>query len=208
MVRYAILFMVTVVVVSCASMPTTEVASENNLPGAVYVPRATITAFQPSYSPYSNWSVTVPAFYMDRKPVSNRAFLEFTMANPRWKKSRIAGNLHDGGYLQHWKGDEPIDSDALDQPVHSISYHAALAYCKAQGKILPTLDQYRAAMKYIILGTRSGGKHAGHLCQILYSSCVSFYAHRLDESSMAFYPREQTRCTKTIRSIPVYEEPT
>jgi formylglycine-generating enzyme required for sulfatase activity len=78
-------------------------------------------------------------------PVSNREFLDFVRANPQWHKSRIAGNLHDGNYLKHWDGDETVKASEVDDPVRYVSFYAASAFCKALGKKLPDLHNYRTA---------------------------------------------------------------
>ena len=104
---------------------------------AVAVPAATING--------KDWSRNVPAFRIDLKPVCNREFLEFVQANPQWKKSRIASNLHDGNYLKYWDGDEAMKSRDMNSPVRYVSYYAAVAYCSALHRKLPTLEHYRAA---------------------------------------------------------------
>lgn len=104
---------------------------------AMAVPAATLTG--------SGWGAQVSAFRMDLRPVSNREFLEFVRSYPKWKKSQISRDLHDGDYLKYWEGDETIKSAELDRPVSYVSYYAALSYCKASGKELPNLNEYRVA---------------------------------------------------------------
>jgi uncharacterized caspase-like protein len=94
-----------------------------------------------------DWSWIVPSFRIDLAPVSNKEFLEFVKSNPQWKKSRVSSALHDGDCLKHWKGDESINAEETDHPVHYVSYYAAEAYCKSFNKSLPWLNHYRAASK-------------------------------------------------------------
>jgi formylglycine-generating enzyme required for sulfatase activity len=52
----------------------------------------------------------------------------------------------EGGYLAEWRADlDPGDADVLRRPVTSVSWFAAKAYCAAQGKRLPTVDEWEYA---------------------------------------------------------------
>lgn len=87
------------------------------------------------------------AFRLDRYPVSNREFLAFVQQHPQWRRSRIAALFADAHYLSHWSGDVALREAAdADRPVTGVSWFAAAAYCKAQGKTLPTTDQWEYAL--------------------------------------------------------------
>jgi len=109
--------------------------------GAVEVPTAIIRRKQAQ----EESSNTVQAFRLDRRPVSNRAFLAFVHAYVQWAKGHIPEALHDGSYLRAWAGEEGIAPTDLDQPVHFVSFFAARAFCQSHGKTIPTLLQYRVA---------------------------------------------------------------
>src|SRR3990172_6853239 len=47
----------------------------------------------------------VEKFYLDVYPVTNREFLEFVKANPKWRKTNIKKIFADGSYLANWKND-------------------------------------------------------------------------------------------------------
>ena len=88
-------------------------------------------------------AVQVAAFRLDRDPVTRGDFLEFVRREPRWQRDQIRPILADANYLAGWAG--PLDAgDAadMDRPVTSVSWFAAAAYCKAEGKRLPTVDEW------------------------------------------------------------------
>jgi formylglycine-generating enzyme required for sulfatase activity len=89
---------------------------------------------------------TVAAFDIDVYPVTNGQFLEFVRARPEWRRSRASRLLTDKAYLSHWVGDlEPGPRAPANSPVVNVSWFAARAYLKAQGKELPTVDQWEYA---------------------------------------------------------------
>lgn len=82
-------------------------------------------------------------FYIDIAQVTNAQFLEFVTNNPTWRRSQIQSTLADKNYLSHWRGDLDVgDEKALAAPVVNISWFAAKAFCEAQGKRLPTQDEW------------------------------------------------------------------
>jgi formylglycine-generating enzyme required for sulfatase activity len=83
-------------------------------------------------------SAKVPAFEMDRVPVSNGDFARFVAAHPQWRRDRVARVFADEGYLRHWAADAAPAPATAKQPVTRVSWFAASAYCEAQGARLPT----------------------------------------------------------------------
>lgn len=91
--------------------------------------------------------VIVPAFRLDTEPVTNRAFLAFVTAHPKWRKSEVSPLFADRRYLARWPSDLALpDADAADQPVTNVSWFAAQAYCKARGLRLATTAQWEYAL--------------------------------------------------------------
>lgn len=91
-------------------------------------------------------SVPVDAFYLDAVPVTNGQFLAFVAEHPRWQRSQIKRIFAEDGYLADWAGDVALGPSAQpDSPVTRVSWFAARAYCAAQGKALPTVDQWEYA---------------------------------------------------------------
>jgi formylglycine-generating enzyme required for sulfatase activity len=63
-------------------------------------------------------TVSINSFRMDRYDVTNERFLEFTIANPEWKRDRIPLSMHNGRYLEHWNsGFYPEGQDDGNPPV-------------------------------------------------------------------------------------------
>lgn len=99
---------------------------------------------RPFYPSPDQDTVQVEAFRMDAVPVTQAAFAAFVAAHPRWRRDRVPRLLADERYLAGWSGPtEPgLDPNA---PVTQVSWHAARAYCKAQGGDLPTVHQWELA---------------------------------------------------------------
>lgn len=91
---------------------------------------------------------TVPAFAIDRHPVSRQAYANFVQNHPSWRRSGIPGLFHDGGYLRDWSSDLEPGED-LASPVTRISWYSARAYCHSQGGQLPSLVQWEHLVSLI-----------------------------------------------------------
>ena len=90
----------------------------------------------------------VPGFLLDRHPVTNARFLAFVREHPEWRRSRAGRLFAAEGYLAHWAGDlDPGPAAPADAPVVNVSWFAARAYLKAQGKRLPTEDEWEFAAR-------------------------------------------------------------
>ena len=115
--------------------------------------------YMPFYSS-SDDSVTVESFYLDKHAVTNADFLAFVKANPKWRRSKVKSVFASDGYLKHWDGDldlGPMADKIKNSPVTNISWFAARAYAKWQGKRLPTLDEWEyvaSASKHKPLASR------------------------------------------------------
>jgi formylglycine-generating enzyme required for sulfatase activity len=80
--------------------------------------------------------------------VSNAGFLLFVTAQPEWRRSQRRALFADEHYLRHWAGDLELGADAPPEaPVTNVSWFAARAYLKAQGKRLPTEDEWEFAAR-------------------------------------------------------------
>lgn len=112
--------------------------------------------------------VTVPAFLLDERPVTNGDFLAFVAANPKWRRSQLAGMFADSSYLEHWAGDlEPGANAPLDAPVVRVSWFAARAYARWMGKRLPSTAEWELAASAGY--TRADGRNDEVLRKDLYA---------------------------------------
>ena len=128
------------------ALATLSLAGETAPPGMVWVPAS-------SYKPfYAGKAVprAVPPFFMDITQVTNAQFLDFVKEHPQWRRSQVNRSEADAGYLTQWAGDLDLGPDAgqlRDAPVTHVSWHAAKAFCEAQGKRLPTQDEWESAAR-------------------------------------------------------------
>lgn len=100
----------------------------------------------PLYGTLGEKSVRVEAFALDREPVTRGEFLAFVREHAGWRRGAVRPLFAEADYLAEWKG--TLDAGAaadLRRPVTSVSWFAARAYCAAQGKRLPTVDEWEYA---------------------------------------------------------------
>jgi formylglycine-generating enzyme required for sulfatase activity len=91
-------------------------------------------------------AIDVPVFLLDRRPVTNRDFLDFTNANPEWQRGNAVRLFVDASYLSHWATAVELGPDvASEQPVINVSWFAATAYCEALGARLPRWYEWEFA---------------------------------------------------------------
>lgn len=89
--------------------------------------------------------VALDPFRLDERAVTTAEYIAFLKENPRYTRARIPRMFADTGYLRAWKDDLRPDLRSLHSPVTAVSWHAAKAYCAAQGKRLPTTAEWEHA---------------------------------------------------------------
>ena len=127
-------------------------------------------SYRPLYLSKDSPIVKVASFQMDTLPVTNAQFYHFVKNNPKWQKQTIAKLFTEEDYLRHWQKNtqnsyQPVPAD-LRKPVVYVSWYAANAYCKAQGKKLPTVAQW----EYVAQASetrRNGSSEKGYNQKIL-----------------------------------------
>jgi formylglycine-generating enzyme required for sulfatase activity len=99
-------------------------------------------AYHPLYA-RAGARARVSAFAIDRGLVTRGEFLAFVRGNPEWRRSGARPAFAEGEYLEDWASDlDAGNAAALQRPVTNVSWFAARAYCAAQGKRLPTTDEW------------------------------------------------------------------
>ena len=113
----------------CLSAHAVEMA---NIPGGSY---------RPLYLKKDTPMISVKPFQIDKTPVTNAEFAQFVKANPKWQRGNVSVKQAESNYLKQWDKNGPKAADA-NKPVTNVSWCAAHAYCAAQGKRLPTNDEW------------------------------------------------------------------
>jgi formylglycine-generating enzyme required for sulfatase activity len=102
--------------------------------------------YRPLYAVPGAQRVRIAGFALDRRPVSRADFLAFVRQHPEWRRGQVRPLFAESAYLAEWPGmlDAGRGADA-QRPVTGVSWFAAKAYCAAQDKRLPTLDEWEYA---------------------------------------------------------------
>lgn len=111
-------------------------------------------------------SVSVPAFLIDKYPVTNGEFLKFVRNNPRWQRSKVKPIFADNSYLTQWAGDLDLGTVSPESPVTNVSWFAARAYAKWKGKRLPSTNEW----EYVAAASENsvdGSKDSSYVRRIL-----------------------------------------
>ncbi len=101
--------------------------------------------YRPLYFKKDSELISVSSFMLDTTPVSNKQFFEYVERTPSWKKNRIPMLFSEDTYLGHWSVTGTVWKPDVPQnrvAVTNVSWFAANAYCKGQGKRLPTVDEW------------------------------------------------------------------
>src|SRR5436305_631036 len=103
--RAALVLLASIAIALRAESPSSGATAMN-----VSAPRGMVQIPAGNYTPILRGKdeperVSVAAYWLDARPVTNAEFLEFVRANPKWRRSQVAAIFADAGYLGDWSGD-------------------------------------------------------------------------------------------------------
>jgi formylglycine-generating enzyme required for sulfatase activity len=104
--------------------------------------RVSRSPYVPVFKEPGEPDLNVGPLWVDETPVTNRDFLAFIKANPRFARSKIPALYSDKAYLSHWTGDLSYAPAEADFPVTNVSWFVARKFCASKGKRLPTIAEW------------------------------------------------------------------
>jgi formylglycine-generating enzyme required for sulfatase activity len=102
--------------------------------------------------------------YMSPTETTNRQYLDFVTANPKWRKDRIPIHYQDGDYLKHWPVPNAYPKGMDNHPVTYVSWFAAKAFAEWAGARLPLESEWTMGAS----GTEGSGPQTGRASNRLY----------------------------------------
>lgn len=103
----------------------------------VVIPAGSITSVLANDA--SLGATPVGAFAIRATPVTNGEFLSYVKAHRGWQRGRTPTIFADTSYLNGWSSPTlPGEASRTRQPVTSVSWFAAQAFCESEGARLPT----------------------------------------------------------------------
>ena len=118
------------VIIAAASIGATAVEY-------VAIPAGSITSVLANDA--SPGATPVGTFSIRATPVTNDEFLSYVKAHREWQRGRAPTVFADASYLNGWRSPTlPGEASRARQPVTSVSWFAAQAFCESEGARLPT----------------------------------------------------------------------
>jgi formylglycine-generating enzyme len=101
--------------------------------------------YHPAFPAPNEHDVPVPAFWLDREPVTNADYLAFVRAVPAWGRDRAKPIFVGSDYLAGWASNDDLGALSPRAPVVRVSWFAARAYCTWRGGRLPREAEWELA---------------------------------------------------------------
>ena len=84
-------------------------------------------------------ATNIEAFSIRATPVTTSEYLGFVKSHREWQRGQAPAVFADASYLNTWRSPTlPADASQRQQPVTSVSWFAAQAFCENEGARLPT----------------------------------------------------------------------
>ena len=113
-----------------ATAPAVAAADYVAIPGGVFVSALALDG--------AAARIAIKPFAMRVEPVTNAEYLDFVRTHPEWRRGQVPPLLAGPQYLAAWQGPlTPGPGARPDQPVTSVSWFAARAYCTSEQARLP-----------------------------------------------------------------------
>ncbi|EQD66606.1 secreted protein containing Sulphatase-modifying factor domain protein [mine drainage metagenome] len=114
-----------------ATAPAIAAADYVAIPGGVFVSALALDG--------AAARILIKPFAMRIEPVTNAEFLGFARTHPEWQRGQVSPLFAGPQYLAAWQGPLTLGPDARpEQPVTSVSWFAARAFCASEQARLPT----------------------------------------------------------------------
>ena len=114
-----------------ATAPAVAAADYVAIPGGVFVSALAVDG--------AAARIAIKPFAMRVEPVTNAEFLDFVRMHPEWQRGQVSPLFAGPQYLAAWQGPLTLGPGARPrQPVTSVSWFAARAFCASEQARLPS----------------------------------------------------------------------
>jgi formylglycine-generating enzyme required for sulfatase activity len=114
--------------------------------------------------------VAVDSFYLDTTAVTNKQYSEFLQDHEDWQPGNVPSIFAYKGYLKSWENANSDDVVNPDEPVTSVSWYAANAYCQSVDGRLPTLDEWEYSAQLMDFDSIADAKEFANRLMSWYST--------------------------------------